>query len=141
MKYNLKIPQESKQAYDYLAKLLIEERLVEIKKVSPRRSLNQNNYLHLILSAFGAHFGYSLEESKQVYKQVNSEMYFYTKEIRGKTMKFVRSSSDLTKEDMASTIDKFMRVSAEAGYTLPLATDAEALQRLENYIEENKFYL
>jgi exo-beta-1,3-glucanase (GH17 family) len=56
-------------------------------------------------------------------------------------MHFLRSSADLTKEEMAQTIDRFRMRSAEAGYDLPLATDQEWLRQIENMIEESRGWL
>lgn len=137
MKYNLKNDQEHTKAWEYLTDLSLKECLVEIKKISPKRSLNQNSYLHLLLGSFGEHFGYTIEEAKQIYKEINGDLYLYTKKNRH----FVRSSADLTKEEMANSIDKFMRASAERGHPLPLATDKEWLVQIENEIEASKHYL
>lgn len=137
MKYNLSVEAEAEQAVEYLVELVDKDALVEIKKISPKRSLNQNNYLHLIIGAFGQHFGYTLEEAKQIYKELSPGIYKYEK--KGRT--FWRSSADLTKEDMAKTIDTFMQASAEQDYPLPLATDQEWLREIENEIERSKYYL
>lgn len=125
------------EAFTYLTKLAANGSLVEVKKISPKRSLSQNSYLHLLLGAFGAHFGYSLEEAKAIYKELNNSLYRYEK--KGRT--FWRSSADLSKEDMAKSIDLFMQKSAEQGYPLPLATDQEWLRSIENEIERTKHYL
>lgn len=137
MKYDLSIDTELSQAFEYLQKLAESKSLAEIKKRFPSRSLRQNSYLHLLLGAFGQHFGYTLEESKQIYKEINKDLYTYTKNNR----KFLRSSAELSKEDMAKSIDKLHKKSAEAGYTLPLATDQEWLRHIENQIEQTKYYL
>ncbi len=137
MKYNLENAREAEQADEYFSKPLVNKSIIEIKKVSPKRSLNQNNYLHLILSAFGNHFGYTLEEVKEIYKQLNKPTYQYTKTDRT----FWKSSKDLTTEEMARTIDKFMQFSIQQGYALPPATDQEWLRRVENDIETSKYYL
>lgn len=137
MNYNLADKTELKAARNRLSYLARKGNIANLKKVNPKRSLSQNNYLHLILAAFGAHFGYTLEEAKMVYKQVNSLAYYYEK--KGRT--FVRSSADLDTHDMAATIDKFMEKSREAGYELPLATDQEWLRQIENEIERSRRYL
>lgn len=135
MKYNLAIEAEHKAASIYFGQLMATNSVVEIKKISPRRSLNQNSYLHLIIGAFGNHFGYTLDEAKIIYKQINAGIYSYKKKGR----EFWKSSADLTKEQMADTIDKFMKVSAENGCELPLATDTEWLMRIENDMEGNRY--
>jgi hypothetical protein len=110
---------------------------VSVVQRAENRSLSQNNYLHLLIGAFGAHFGYTQEEAKLIYKQVNAGLYYYEKKGR----KFLRSSAELNKEDMAKSIDTFMLKSAEAGYELPLATDQEWLAQIENEIERSRRYL
>ena len=137
MKFNFAIESEIARARTYFQQLVEKQSLAEVKKISPKRSLNQNSYLHLLLQAFGAHFGYTLEESKLIYKEINKDIYAYEK--KGRT--FYRSSAELTKEEMTKTIDRFREKSAEAGYPLPLATDKEWLMSIENAIEQTKHYL
>lgn len=141
MKYNLAGTQEQAQAYAYLAQLAEKKSIVEIKKISPKRSLNQNSYLHLLLGGFGQHFGYTLEEAKAIYKELNAGIYKYTREVRGKTHTFYRSSADLTKEEMTKSIDVLREWSDKAGYPLPTATDQEWLRQIENEIEKSSYYM
>jgi hypothetical protein len=141
LKYNLAVISEKFKAITYLEKLIEDKKIVDIKAVSPRRSLNQNSYLHLLLGAFGQHFGYTLEEAKLIYKQLNKEIYFYTKEVRNKTWEFMRSSADLTKEEMTRSIETLREWSAKGGYPLPTAIDKEWLMQLENEVEQHQAYL
>lgn len=137
MKFNLANKQEKSEAFSYFMKLANTKKLVEIKKINPGRTLSQNSYLHLIIGAFGVHFGYTLEEAKVIYKEINRAIYAYEK--RGRT--FYRSSADLSKEDMSQSIDVFREKSAEQGCELPLATDQEWLRQIENEIERTKHYV
>jgi hypothetical protein len=141
VKYNTTHPGEAAKAKVYLDQLIQKKAVVEVVKISPRRSLNQNSYLHLLLNAFGVHFGYNLEEAKLVYKQLNKDIYFYSKEVRGKKWEFMRSSADLTKEEMTKSIDTLREWSAKADYPLPTATDKGWLMEIENAIEQAKHYL
>ena len=137
MKYRTVNKHEAEAAFEYLTKCVGEHSLVEIKKVSAKRSNPQNRYLHLIIGAFSVHFGYTLEEGKQVYKMLNRDIYVYEK--NGRT--FYRSSKDLTVEEMAKSVDKFREASASNGYELPLATDQDWLVQIDNAIEQAKYYL
>lgn len=141
MKYNLAISNDIAEANRLLAQLTVDKKIVEIKEVRPKRSLNQNNYLHLLLGGFGQHFGYTLEEAKAIYKELNSDIYKYTREVRGKTHTFYRSSADLTKDEMTKSIDVLREWSDKAGYPLPTATDQEWLRQIENEIERSSYYL
>lgn len=138
MKFNLAIEAETERAQSYLDMLKEKKALAEIVKVSPKRSLNQNSYLHLLLSAFGAHFGWTLQEAKTYYKrEINPDIYVYEKQY----IKFLKSSADLSKEDMTRSIDRLRQHSAEQGYPLPTADNEEALRSLENAIEQARYFL
>lgn len=135
MKYNTAIKGEKENAKKYFEELLAKDSIVEIKKVSRNRSLKQNSYLHLLLGAFGDHFGYTLEEAKLIYKEINKTIYFYKKKDRT----FIRSSADLSVDEMKDSIDRFREKSAEQGCDLPLATDQDWLRSIENMIEQNRY--
>jgi predicted phosphoadenosine phosphosulfate sulfurtransferase len=138
MKYNTANDAEATAAAEYLVTLIDKKQIAEVIKVSPKRTLNQNSYLHLIIGAYGANFGYTLAEAKTLYKRdVNPDIYVYK---RHGSM-FLRSSADLTKEEMAKSIDRFMQMSAEQGFPLPLATDQEWLRQIENEIERSRHFL
>jgi len=137
MNYNLAIPKElvaARSRVTYLAKKKIR---VDIKEIRMNRTISQNSYLHLILAAFGLHFGYTLEEAKLIYKQVNRPIYYYQKKGRV----FIKSSAALDKREMANSINTFMTVSKEAGCELPLATNKEWLLSIQNEIERSGYYL
>lgn len=137
MKYNLANIDEAQAAFNYLTDLIGLEAIAELKKVDPKRSLNQNNYLHLLLTAFGINFGYTLEEAKLIYKQLNSGIYEYTKKKRI----FWKSSAELTTEEMTKSIEILRQWSDKAGFTLPEATDQGWLREIENEAERERFYL
>lgn len=135
MKFNLAIKDDATNAHIQLAKLMIKKPIIEIREVKKRRSLSQNAFLHLLLGAFGMHFGYTLEEAKLVYKQVNESTYYYEKKGR----QFIRSSADLNTAEMTKTIDKFRQKSADAGFPLPSAEDREWLDRIDIEISRNSY--
>lgn len=135
MRYDLKEQTEVDKAADYLSELARFEAEVEIKRILPTRSLKQNNYLHLILTAFGMHFGYTLEESKMLYKYINKDLYHY--EHKGHP--FWRSSADLDKDEMARSIDTFRLASERQGCELPLAIDQAWLRNIRNDAERMNY--
>lgn len=137
MRYLTSDPIERDKAFEYLTELAAKEVEVEVKRVSRTRSLRQNAYLHLLIGYFGVHFGYTIEEAKIVYKEMNLQVYQYFK--KGRT--FLRSSAELTSEEMAQTIDRFREQSKGAGCPLPAATDQGWLREIENEIERAKYYL
>jgi hypothetical protein len=137
MKFNTMNKAEAIRASEYLIDLIDKGKVVEVKRISPKRSLNQNAYLHVIIAAFGLHFGYTSDEAKVLYKRFNKDIYVYKN--RGGT--FLRSSADLTKEEMAKSIDTFRKKSDELGYSLPPADDPGWLREVENAIEQARYFL
>lgn len=137
MKYNLADFDEEQMAYAYMQRLAAKGAIVNISKVNPNRTLSQNSYLHLLLADFGGHFGYNLEEAKQVYKELNPDLYKYVK--KGRT--FWRSSAELDKDQMAKSIDRLMQASAKHGHPLPPATDQGWLREVEREAEQMERYL
>lgn len=81
--------------------------MVELKE-KRGRSLNQNAYLHLLLSAFGLQYGYTLDEVKtHFYKLVVNKDIFLREGVdkfTGECYKYLRSSADLTKDEMSKSI-------------------------------------
>jgi hypothetical protein len=137
MKYRLGNREEALAASAYLSKLSLSDSVVEVKRVNKNRTLSQNAFLHLLIGAFGAHFGYTMEEAKQIYKEINQDMYKYKKKDRV----FWRSSADLNTEEMSKSIDRFRQTSEEHGCPLPEAEDKEWIMRLENDISKVYKYL
>lgn len=135
MKFNLAIKDDATDAHIQLARLMIKKPIIELKIVKPQRSGNQNRYLHLLLGAFGMHFGYTLEEAKLIYKQINESTYYYEKKGR----QFIRSSADLTTDEMTKTIDKFRIKSSEHGLDLPSANDEDWLSRIDIEMSKNNY--
>jgi hypothetical protein len=141
MKFRLAEPMEVANAYAYLAKLAEKGNICEIKKFSPGRTLAQNRYLHLILGAHALNYGNKLEDSKDLYKWVNRDIYYKRKTINDEQFVSVRSSADLDTAEMTKTIDLFREYSKQHGFPLPAATDQGWLMSIENDMEMNSKYL
>lgn len=107
--------------------------IVELTDKS-RRSLNQNNYLHAILGVLALETGNSLEVVKrEIYKKkVNPDLFIRTKHdpTLGE-IEEVRSSRDLTKEEMSLSLDRYKKFCADNGIFLPEPGDEELLRQIE----------
>lgn len=131
MIYNLDNEIDRQHAKSKLKKLFDDRKVVEIKE-KRNRTLSQNNYLHLILSYFAMETGYSLNEAKQIYKDINEDIYCYNKIFPDRQIRVYRSSADLDTVEMTKTIDKFRRYSnEEAGIYLPSSDEKRFLQEIE----------
>ena len=141
MIFNLKSRKDTDSAFQYLTDLAAKEIRVDIKKVSEQRSKQQNNYLYLLLADFAMHFGYTKEQAKSVYKDVNKDIYYRKFRMNEALFLHIRSSADLTKEEMAKSVDRFMQFSAEQGHPLPPATDQGWLDSIYNEAERREAFL
>lgn len=138
MKYNLANPVEVIAARSRVTYLVHKKQVVNIVAVNPKRTLNQNSYLHLLLGAYGLELGYTLEEAKTVYKRdINPEIYVYAKN----GSKFLRSSADLDVAAMTRSIDHLREFAKEQGIDLPAAENVEELRSIENAMEKSNYYL
>ena len=139
MKYNLQIQQNVLAAEQQLKHLIKKGAKIELTEKRSRRTLSQNAYLHLILSWWGLEYGYTLEESKQCFKDLNRNYYYYEK--KGKT--FVRSTSGVDTKDMTIHIDKFRDWSVQNGLYLPSPNEQQQIESILNQLQAyaNKKYL
>lgn len=109
------------------------------------RSLRQNSYLHCILGILAIDQGLTIEYVKENYykKLVNPDIFVVTKEdkIIGK-VEVLRSSKELTKEEMSKSIDKLRNwASSELGCYLPSADEESLLKEAEMEIQRYRSYL
>lgn len=144
MIYNLRNPSERSKIEDRLTKLIKSGSTVELIEKKPNRTLPQNNYLHLILTYFAITCGYTLEETKKDYFKIlcNKDLFVVEKdhEIIGKYIS-LRSSADLTTEEMTLAINRFKNYSADNGLPLPNSEDWHFLNYIRNLEKENAEWL
>ncbi len=143
-KYKLSSPLELDKFKRNSEQLIKGGRFVELKNIT-NRSLSQNNYLHLILSWFGASFGYSLAYVKNRFfkKECNESLFFVTRQNTKDNSPYtdIRSTADLTTVEMTLAIDRFRNFSANNGLYLPEAGEHLYLQELERELEQYKEHL
>ena len=146
MLYNLSNPLQREQFKARSAMLLEKSNgIVELTEKKPRRSNQQNAYLHVILGYFAMETGNTLEWVKQQYfkKLLNEDIFIREQEDKwlGR-MKVLRSSADLDSAEMTTAIDRFRNwSSSEAGIYLPSANEEDMLSLMEIEISRYKQYL
>ena len=124
---------------------LLEKRKVVELTEKTGRSLKQNSYLFLILNIFAMEYGESVEFVKQrFFKELcNPEIFVRTKsdKLLGE-ITYLRSSADLTKDEMITAIDRFkIWASKEAGIFIPDAISDDERIELLRQIDRQKNYL
>lgn len=147
--FDLKNEYQRQDFIDYVMKLMDEAKrkdrcVVEIKKRHAQRTLSQNAYLHVLLAYFASQTGYSLEEVKVDWfkRHCNRELFEVEKvNAKGKKVKPLRSSAELTTAEMALAITRFRNFSlAEAEIYLPAANEDQFILHCEQEIEKYKEY-
>ena len=145
MIYNLNNEYEIPKFKERVEKLVADKATVEIKKIYPKRSLAQNNYLHLLLGYFGSEYGLSIEEVKlDIFKRrCNPELFKRShSNKKGLRVEFLRSTSELSTAEMATAIERFRNwSSAVAGIYLPSADEQEFLVHIKKVKEEKIDYI
>ena len=108
------------------------------------RSRNQNSYLHLLIGVVAMDTGNSLAYAKEWYfkRLCNPDIFIQEKEDKfaGK-VQVLRSSADLTTEEMSTAIDRFKRWGAENGIYLPNPGDEALLREIEIEMGRQRQYL
>lgn len=108
------------------------------------RSPNQNRYLHLLIGVVAIETGNTMEDAKTFYfkKVVNPDLFqVYVKDNMGNTIDRLRSTAELTKEEMSMAIDRFKRWGAENGIYMPNPDDVSLLKAIEIEMGRMKSYL
>lgn len=108
------------------------------------RSRNQNSYLHLLIGVVAMETGTTLAYCKETYfkRLVNADLFVTTRQDRlAGEVEVIRSSAELTKEEMSTAIDRFKRWGAENGIYLPNPGDESLLREIAVEMGRNKAYL
>ena len=145
MVYNGQNPLDVQNARLRLDNLISRGCIFELTEKKPKRSLSQNAYLHTLLGYFASQTGNTLEWVKQQYykKTCNPDLYVGEKQDKfiGRVL-YVRSSTDLSTEEMNLSIERFRNWSAmEAGIYLPEPTNEAEIAAMQIEVEKYKTYL
>lgn len=137
MIYDLNDPHDVNRFSCRANKLIDRQKTVELREITTR-SLRQNNYLHLILTAFAIETGYSVECVKQNFFKMKCNENIFLQTVDGilGTEIILRSSASLTKEEMTTAIDRFRNWSAKKGFYLPEPDETETLRKIA--VEQSK---
>lgn len=143
MLYNL-ATELDRQRYQAKSELLLKRGAVVELTEKMQRTRAQNSYLHLLIGVVAMETGNTLAYAKEVYfKRIANPGLFvqhYNDSLAGE-VEILRSSADLSKEEMQEAIDRFKRWGAENGFYLPNPGDESLLQAIELEMARMKAYL
>lgn len=144
MVYNLSDRLDSERFQARAAQLYSKGSMVELTEKT-YRSGNQNRYLHALLGALAIDTGNDLEYVKDVYykRTCNPDIFVIDKldPVFGENVKRLRSSADLTKEEMTTSIQRLKDWASHHGFYLPEPGDEELLRQIEFEMAKLKRYL
>lgn len=133
------------QARAKLEKLIRDGKVFDLTEKKPQRTLSQNSYLHVLISYFACQYGETAKYVKREYfkKLVNPSTFIRERDDRflGR-IQYLRSSSDLDKDEMILCIDRFRNwSSSKAGVYLPSPDEGRLISLMEMEIERNKEFI
>ena len=108
------------------------------------RSKSQNNYLHLLIGVVAMETGTTVAYAKEWYfkRLCNKDLFVTTRTDRyAGQVELVRSSADLTQEEMSMAIDRFKRWGSENGIYMPSPGDESLLREIAIEMGRNRSYL
>ena len=143
MQYNLATDLDQERFVNRANALLQKGVVVELTEKT-FRSPNQNRYLHLLIGVVAMDTGVGLEYAKREYfkKLVNKDLFVIKKSDRfAGEIEDLRSSADLTIEEMSMAIDRFKRWGYENGFYMPSPDDTSLLKEIEIEMGRLKMYL
>lgn len=145
MFYNLGNEVDTKRFLTKVQYLVERKKKIELTEKREKRTLNQNSYLHLLISFFAIETGNTIAYVKDQYFKIlcNPDLFIFEKEdpFLGK-IKDLRSSRDLDTKQMTVAIDRFRNwSSSEAGIYLPEANEHHFLEHIQNEINKKREWL
>lgn len=143
MQYDLSSEFQRKAFLSRVDNALEKCRVVELVEKT-FRTRSQNSYLHLIIGVVAMDTGVSLEYCKEWYfkRLCNPDLFVTVKEDRyAGRIEVIRSSSELTKEEMSMAIDRFKRWASGNGIYIPQPGDEDLLREIAIEMGRNRAYL
>ena len=98
------------------------------------RTRNQNSYLHLLIGVVAMETGNTLEYCKEWYfkRLCNKDLFVTTRTDKfAAQVEVIRSTADLSQEEMSMAIDRFKRWGEEHGIYLPTPGDESLIRDSE----------
>lgn len=144
MLYDLSNPLQAEQFKSRSALLVKNGKIVELTEKKPKRRLNQNSYLWLLIGYWATQTGYTNDEAESIYKEINKDIYFVDKEIAGEKVRYIRHTYELDTREMSLSIERWRNWSVmnEAfSVYLPAPNEERLIQLMEIEVGRNKEFV
>ena len=144
MRFNPNDPRDIMNAHRQLEYFIANKIPFELDKLRVSRTRLQNNYYWIVLKYYASQIGYTKMDAEKEFKEVANPDIFVREftDKNGNVHKVIRSSADLTKEEMTSALNNF-RVYAEtyAGVCIPYEDDWADIRACEREIKQVEGYI
>lgn len=133
----LKLPSDLERFNFEVNKLQSYEGIIELKKIRKPRTINQNSFLHVLITLFGIELGYTIEESKTILKR---KCEFMRYEKNGEV--FLKRTRDFDTKELSDFITWIRNYAGMHGIYLPSSDEyLRNWAEIEKQIEQHKTYL
>lgn len=142
-RYKPSDPRDYLSMLDFIEKAKTNGWEVTLDKYSPGRTGQQNRYLFFCLSYFAHCYGCTEVEAKEVYlKQFACPQIFkkHFADNSGRSAIFLRSTADLSKEEMSQAIRNFQAYASINGIEIPDADDDISIRYCQQQMQRTKNY-
>ena len=137
MKFNTSIEGDLKRAkvrFDYLCE---KQKIIELKGCRKPRSLNQNSYLHVVITLYAIEFGYTLNEAKTDLKRMCGFMTYEKNNSR-----YLKETAKMNSTELTQFIDWIRNLASQNGLYIPDAEEYKTNKHsIDNDINKFKEYL
>lgn len=144
MIYNLANDLEERTFALRVQRLTRQKAMVELTEKRPR-SLRQNAYCHLAIAYFALQIGLPPTEVKDAYFKTHCspDIFIRTRfdPILHTQRTYLRSTSQVTAQEMTTAIDRFLQFAAEQGIYIAPPDQHIALLHMQHDVEQAKRYL
>ena len=139
MIYDLNDPRQYMDALDFIEHAKQNNIQISLENKKQQRTTQQNKYYWLILRYFGLQYGCTKTEAEYYFKQICNPDTFCRKkkDKEDRIIYIVRSTSQLTKQEMISAINNFSVWCSQRQIELPRPEDKEMLRYAEQQVERN----
>ena len=139
MIYDLNDPRQYMDALDFIEHAKQNNIQISLENKKQQRTTQQNKYYWLILRYFGLQYGCTKTEAEYYFKQIcNPDIFCRKKKDKeDRIIYIVRSTSQLTKQEMISAINNFSVWCSQRQIELPRPEDKEMLRSAEQQVERN----
>lgn len=122
------------------------KKIVEYKEKQMTRTIAQNSYAHVAIGYFALQIGETLEYCKRRYFKYTCNPDIFVREKTDKItkdrVKELRSMTDLTKEELSTSIERFVRWAHDvAEIPIPPPEKTELVNRMRMEVENNRRFI